>query len=445
MNNVILEKFRIILKRTKISKMSYRLIYPGSTTILLLLLLTFTFPCEQMVAQTKKEWTIVIDPGHGGNDPGAIGGEIKEKDITLAIALKLNRKLSNLENTKVILTRHTDEAVELHKRAKKANENKADLFISIHCNSVESVKPYGAETWLMGLHKSKANLEVARAENAVILLEDDYKQKYDGFDPNSPEAEIIFSLYQNTYLDQSVELASLVQKELRANAQRFDRGVKQAGFLVLYKINMPGILVETGFLSNENERKYLASDAGQITIASSIYNAIINYREKVEGKKPGEKPVSDIKSRQTVVSSPSEKPKPETSTDKIAVPDTTNQRTNNIAEQHIKVNGNETPVPEENNKKNKKDSVPELYFAVQLFTASKPKEPSDPVFKDFKDVHYYFMDGSYRYVAGYFKTQQEANDYKTDLQKTSFQDAFVVAFYKGNRISLTEAGNLMKK
>jgi N-acetylmuramoyl-L-alanine amidase len=252
----------------------------------------------------KKTWVIVIDPGHGGNDPGAVYGNVKEKDITLAIALKLGKQLSALENTKVYYTRDKDETLELYKRPQKANELKADLFISIHCNAVESPKPYGAETWVMGLHRSKANLEVARAENAVILLEEDYKTKYDGFDPNSPEADIIFSLYQNAHLDQSVEVASLVQKELKTNAQRFDRGIKQAGFLVLWKINMPGILVEAGFISNENERKYLASDAGKNAVATSVYNAIVAYREKIDGTKVVIRSATETKSDTSKTNTP---------------------------------------------------------------------------------------------------------------------------------------------
>lgn len=401
-----------------------------SVAILAAVCLPFGMPAH---AQAKKEWVIVIDPGHGGRDPGAIGGNIKEKDITLAMALKLGKQLSALENTKVIYTRDTDETVDLYKRPKKANESKADLFISIHCNSVESAKPYGAETWVMGLHRSKANLEVAKAENSVILLEDDYQTKYDGFDPTSPEAEIIFSLYQNTYLDQSVDFASLVQMELRTNAQRFDRGVKQAGFLVLYKINMPGILVEAGFLSNENERKFLSSDAGQNAIATSVFNAVINYREKMEGAKPRViTPEPDI----AAANNPKNTDNPQSVT-KINDPV-------NIKKTDPQANVKSTPEPKPESIIPAESKTPELYYSVQLLTSSRKRELSDTLFNGIKDLHIYSSDGAFRYVAGYFITQELANAYKNELTNTPFHDAFVVAFYKGKRISVSEAKQLNK-
>lgn len=409
--------------------------------LFLLAVLTF-IAMQPSVGQSsqpaKKDWVIVIDAGHGGNDPGAVSGTVKEKDITLALALKLGKQLAALENTKVIYTRETDVAVELHNRPKKANTCKADLFISIHCNASESSKPYGSETFVMGLHRSKANLEVAKTENSVILLEENYNQKYDGFDPNSPESDIIFSLYQNAYLDQSVELASLVQKEFRINAQRFDRGVKQAGFLVLYKTTMPGILVETGFLSNENERKYLVSDAGQKTIAASLYSAVLNYREKVDGVKPKLKNPEALQKKE-------DEPK------KTEQPDSlTRTQPPKEANQDPKINEpsaqKQEPSPKGNvTQKTSGTNAPELYFSVQFLVSAKPKEPADPAFEGLKDVHMYLMDGSYRYVAGYFKNPDDANAYKLTLQKGIYKDAFLVAFHKGIRIPVTEATQLMKK
>ncbi len=225
--------------------------------------------------------TVVIDPGHGGRDPGAVGRNVKEKDLTLAIALQLGQYIKeSMPDVKVIYTREKDEFVELFRRAQIANENNADLFISIHCNSSRSTSAYGTETFVMGLHRSQANLEVARKENASILYEEDYMDTYDGFDPHSPEANIIFSLYQNAYLDQSLSVASLIQDQFRERAQRVDRGVKQAGFLVLYQITMPGILVEAGFLSNPREEQYLMSETGQAHIASAIFRAFRDYKEQ---------------------------------------------------------------------------------------------------------------------------------------------------------------------
>ncbi|MCF8388407.1 MAG: N-acetylmuramoyl-L-alanine amidase, partial [Bacteroidales bacterium] len=184
---------------------------------------------------------VVIDAGHGGRDPGALGKNSREKDIALSIALKTGGYIEKyLPDVEVIYTRKSDRFVELHKRAQIANEAQADLFISIHCNANNSSQPYGTETYVMGLHKSQANLEVAQKENAAILKEEDYQAEYEGFDPESPEAYIIFSLFQNAFLDQSLEFASLVQNQFKERVGLRDRGVMQAGFLVLYRITMPG-------------------------------------------------------------------------------------------------------------------------------------------------------------------------------------------------------------
>ncbi|MDY0286672.1 MAG: N-acetylmuramoyl-L-alanine amidase, partial [Bacteroidales bacterium] len=227
--------------------------------------------------------TVVIDAGHGGKDPGAVSGNIREKDIALRIALKTGAYIEKyLPDVKVCYTRTDDRFVELHKRAKIANEAQADLFISIHCNANKSSKPFGTETYVMGLHKSQANLEVAKKENAAILLEEDYESEYEGYDPNLPENTIIFSLFQNAFLNQSLTMASLVEDQFRERVHRHDRGVKQAGFLVLYRTTMPGILVETGFLTNPSERAFLAGEEGQTFIASAIYRAFKNYKEVQE-------------------------------------------------------------------------------------------------------------------------------------------------------------------
>ncbi len=404
--------------------------YPAA--ILLLICLLMPGQAAILHGQFKKEWVIVIDPGHGGRDPGAVGGDVKEKDITLAIALILGKQLAAMENTRVVYTRTKDETVDLYKRPQIAMENKADLFISIHCNSVTSSKPYGAETWVMGLHRSRANLEVARKENAVILLEEDYKTRYDGFDPNSPEAEIIFSLYQNAYLDQSVEIASLVQQELRNTAQRFDRGVKQAGFLVLWRLNMPAILIEAGFLSNENERAYLNSKAGQTTIATSIFNAVVAYRTKIDGVKPkitGQTQAPQIP--QTAAETPIPTPVKPPESSKNPEPKPTVTQTLPV-EKPIQQNATETKIQ------------PELYYAVQFLSTSSRRNLNDPIFQNLPDVHEYSTDGVFRYVSGYFLSLEQAVQHKNSFSGGQFQDAFVVAFHKGKRIPLSEAGNIRK-
>ncbi len=229
--------------------------------------------------------TIVIDPGHGGKDPGAIGKKSKEKDITLAIALKTGNYIKkNIKGVKVIYTRTKDEFVPLYKRAEIANKNNADLFISIHVNSAPNKKAYGTETYIMGLHKSEDNLQVAIKENSAALLEDNYKQNYEGIDPKSPETYIIMTLYQNAYRDYSLKFARFVQDQFRLRAKRRDLGVKQAGFLVLWKTTMPAVLIEVGFISNPKEELYLNTDYGQSIIASAIYRAVKDYIKFVENQ-----------------------------------------------------------------------------------------------------------------------------------------------------------------
>ena len=226
---------------------------------------------------------MVIDPGHGGKDPGALGKHVKEKDVVLAVGLKLGKYIEeNFKDVQVIYTRKTDVFIPLHERADIANKNKADLFISIHANSLPGSSATGTETFVMGEYKNSSNLEVAKKENAVITLEDDYSTRYEGFDPNSNDSYIIFSLLQKTYLYQSLEFAGFVQDQFRERVQRIDRGVKMAGFIVLWKTTMPSVLVETGFLTSSKEESFLGSDQGQDYIASAIFRAFKAYKQKIE-------------------------------------------------------------------------------------------------------------------------------------------------------------------
>lgn len=230
--------------------------------------------------------TVVIDAGHGGHDVGCLGSHSKEKDVTLSLALKLGKQLEeNYPDIKVIYTRKTDVFIGLIERAEIANKAKADLFISLHCNANANKAAYGSETFAMGLHVSEANLNVAKRENSVILLEDDYQKNYDGFDPKSTEAYIIFSLYQNVNIDKSLYLAAKVQDQFTNKLKRYNRGVKQAGFIVLYKTNMPSILIESGFLTNKDDEAFLTSEDGQNNIAKSIYLAFKSYKDELEKEK----------------------------------------------------------------------------------------------------------------------------------------------------------------
>ena len=226
---------------------------------------------------------MVIDAGHGGKDPGTHGAVANEKDIVLAIALKVGALIEeNIEDVEVIYTRDDDTFVELDERANIANKNGADLFVSIHANYVANPNPKGTMTFVMGLHKDEANLEATMRENSVILLEDDYEEDYQGFDPKSPESYILFSLYQNAYLENSLRLANKIEYQMKERVKRRSYGVKQAGFIVLYKSTMPSVLVETGFLSNQEEERYLNDQLGQTYIASGIYRAIRDYKVEVE-------------------------------------------------------------------------------------------------------------------------------------------------------------------
>ncbi len=227
----------------------------------------------------QKKYTVVLDAGHGGKDRGASRGEYVEKEIVLNLVQKTGRILEKDKNITVIYTRKKDEFIELHKRAAIANENEADLFVSLHCNANNSAKPFGAETYVLGLSGNDENLEIVKKENAVILLEKDYKKNYD-YDPNSPESVIGLSMMQEENLDASLSFAGLVQENFRA-LKRYDRSVKQANFLVLRETAMPSVLIELGFLSNESEGKFLSGKSGQSMMAGAVAKAIKKYLDVI--------------------------------------------------------------------------------------------------------------------------------------------------------------------
>ncbi len=333
--------------------------------------------------------TVVIDPGHGGKDPGNLGtGKFKtyEKDVVLAISLKLGNYISeNFDDVKVIYTREKDEFIGLKERADIANRNKADIFICIHANSNKSSAAYGTNTFVMGLNKTKDNLELAKRENASILMEDDYMTKYEGYDPNSPEADIIFSLYQNAYLDQSLELAAMVQKQFKSRAKRKDRGVKQAGFLVLYQTMMPSILVETGFLTNREEEKFLNSEKGQDYLASAIYRAFKDYKTVMEGTLPA----------------------------------------NFSPNEAMKI-------------------IDGIIFRVQIVTSSNAIPLDSPKFDGITNVQEYVSGGWFKYTSGEKKDLASAYRLQVEVREKGFSSAFVVAFHNGERINLQDAIKMVK-
>lgn len=354
--------------------------------------------------------TIVIDPGHGGHDSGCHGSGSYEKNVALAVSLKLGKLIeANFPNVKVIYTRKTDVFVELYRRAQIANENKADLFICIHCNSGPKAA-YGAETFVMGLHKTDDNLNVAKRENAVILQEDNYQRKYDGFDPNSAEANIIFSLYQNAFLDQSVYFADRLQHEFKHYASRHNRGVKQAGFLVLFRTTMPSVLIETGFLTNGEEEKYLKSNSGQQKIANSILRALNTYKSWIDGDTEH----IDLKL-------PEDEEQVNQKDEKQAEPSSVNQNEN--------LNSNKVENDSDNSK---------IIFRIQVFTSPERISLKSSRFKGRSDVWEYKFNKSWKYTIGRCDNQEDALKLLTELKKAGFDDAFVVAFKNNKRISLQE-------
>lgn len=363
---------------------------------------------------------VVIDAGHGGRDPGAIGKYSKEKDIALSIALKTGHYIEKyLPDVEVIYTRKTDKFIELYKRTEIANKNNADLFISIHCNAIGSSKIYGAETYVMGLHKSKENLEVAKLENASILKEENYIDQYEGFNPNSPEAYIIFNLYQDAFLDQSLNFASMVQDQFRERVGLKDRSVMQAGFLVLYKTTMPAVLIETGYLTNKQDEKFLTSEKGQVYIASAIYRAFKEYKKKIEKNYSPEKLIAEnqpLKENNKTGGDP---------TDKVP---------------------QKTPI-EEDNKNNKEEPAPvkdELIFRVQFATSKTDKSLYSSDFNGLTNIWKYHHNGLYKYTTGSLSSFNAANKLKNQVRNKGYKDAFVVAFLNNQRINISKAKKLSK-
>jgi N-acetylmuramoyl-L-alanine amidase len=343
--------------------------------------------------------TVVIDPGHGGKDGGAPGKYSKEKDIVLAIGLKLGKYVEeNLPEIKVVFTRKSDEFIPLYRRAEIANEAKADLFISIHANSNPRPDPSGTYTLVLGLHRADENFEVAKRENSVILLEDDYSSRYENFDPNSPESYIIFSLLQNVYFDQSINFAGMVEDQFRERAKRNDRGVKQQGLLVLAQTSMPGVLIESGFISNPDEEKYLNSEEGQDYLASAIFRAFRDYKNEIELK-----------------------------TDTVIATAENKEQKKNIPSRTI--------IP-----KNDSSSIllNSIYFKVQITSASNSIPLDSDVFKEFNDMEEFRINDIYKYAAGTKSTYNDIVEYSKWV-KNKCPDAFIIAVKNGQIISIQEA------
>jgi N-acetylmuramoyl-L-alanine amidase len=349
--------------------------------------------CNMANAVWGKNFVLVIDPGHGGRDPGAIGKISKEKNINLIVALKLGNLIKkNCKDVRVVYTRSTDVFIPLDRRAEIANNEKADLFISIHTNALSGRKPIqGASTWTLGLARSEENLAVAKRENAVMLYEDDYKVRYAGFDPNSPESDIIFDFMQDKYMMQSVHFASLIQQQFGENCNRKNLGVRQAGFWVLRATAMPSALVELGFISTQEEERFLNTEAGTSSMAKGIYNAFLIYKKENEVKLPSS-------SDENLQTRPTANLKP--------------------------VKTDTFPVQE-------KQAAPaptgEIIFKVQFLTSNRLLPHNHPSMKGLKGVEHYVENGIYKYTCSASPDYNKVLKTKKEVA-TRFKDAFVVAF-----------------
>lgn len=369
--------------------------------LFLALIICSVFP---LMAQNRdKTFKIVLDAGHGGRDPGCIGANgVKEKDVNLSVALKLGQLIeANHKDVKVIYTRKNDTFIPLIQRTEIANKNKADLFISIHADAVpkkNAASAYGTGTFTLGTAKTDENLEVAKRENAVILLEDDYQTRYQGFDPNSTESYIMFELLQGTHQSQSIQLASLIQTEFRTRAKRHDRQVRQAPYLVLKTAGMPAVLVETGFLSNRNEEKFLASAEGKNRIANAIYHGFRNYKEAYD--------------RHNGVTAVTQKAEP--------AKESANQK---APERKI------TETPKQSN-----NSTAEIVYKVQFLSYHKKLNKGAAQLKGLWPVDHYVEKGTYRYTFGSSTDFSEISKIQRQV-RSKFKDAFVVRFKNGERIT----------
>lgn len=387
----------------------------------------------------------MIDAGHGGHDSGCLGASAKEKHVALDIALRLGKMIeSNYPDIKVIYTRKTDVFIPLHERANIANRAHADLFICIHLNS-GGKGAYGSETYVMGNHKTEDNLNVAKRENAAILLEDDYQKKYDGFDPNSPEANIIFSLYQSQFMNQSLMLASNIQEEFSDYAGRYNRGVKQAGFLVLYKTAMPAVLIECGFLTHEPEEKFLNNEKGQGTMATAIFRAFKEYKIDMEagGESSSPEPVGQ-EPRPDPRPDPVPPPVSKDTVIKTPVAETAPVKTNPAPDK--------TPTPPAPTPKPviKEPVVSEVanaavYITIQI-GASKNPQVDNAKYNKMDGVRpVACSDGFTRYFIGSFQTVEAARKKLAQVKASGKSDAFLTAMNGNQRITIPEAEQLLKR
>lgn len=415
-----------------------------------------------------KEYTIVIDPGHGGKDIGAPGQQVNEKDINLGVARKLRDLIrENMPDAKVLMTRGSDFFVTLQGRSEFANRNQADIFISIHANSVDRKSPNantvnGAAVYTLGLDRSDTNLNVAMRENAVMKLEPDYSTTYQGFDPSSAESYIAFEMMQHSNLDQSIALAEAVQKQLVSTAGRKDNGVRQAPFWVLVRTGMPAILVELDFICNPSMEKYMASESGQNQLAQAIFNGVAQFRKRepintsattkkqtTSTAKSETKPASpkaDKSSEKSVTTNQTSTTDSNTKTTKDSAAKTTVTKKQETTDKTSETKKQETKPAETpkqtsttqepaqtKNQEVKNPAAGEIVYKIQIIAASKPLPENDSRFKGLSPVDSYTADGLTKYTYGNYSTREEATKALPSV-KAKFHDAFIIQMRDGVRI-----------
>ena len=410
--------------------------------------------------------TIVIDAGHGGRDPGCHGGHRHEKHIALNLALLLGQHIQrHYPNLRVLYTRKTDVFIPLNDRAELANRNKADLFISIHCNSIENAAHVkGSETYVLGLHRAADNLKVAKRENSSILYESDYQERYEGYDPESPEAHIMLSVFQNAYLDQSILFAELVEEHMVKLAHGKSRGVKQAGFLVLRKTAMPSVLIEAGYLSNAQDDAYLATKAGQEATANAIFQAFIQYKTMMDGLTNTADAPALPAPRYTTTDAFAQAATPQPKTQKLATERRIYPTPAPGKAEEFQAKGSSTKTIAPTSTPRDPDNTPARSRPVLLQPkkAPSPVRPNDIQFKIQLAVSAKLLNtkggkwdqlrysvevreeqGVYKYLAIGFPNYQAAVNAKSLLRQQGFTEAFVVAYQKGDRLQVTKARKIL--
>lgn len=384
------------------SKTSPRLVM---TIAVVVLTLSLGFPFSVTAQKTYKVSKVVLDAGHGGKDPGCHGHHSHEKEIALAITLDLGKKIeAAYPDVDVIYTRETDKFIALNERAAIANRNKADLFISIHCNYISGRnKATGTETFVLGLHRAEDNLDVAKRENASILLEDNFEKTYEGFDPHSPEGHIILSMFQNAHLEQSITLANSVESAFKKMKHLPSRGVKQAGFLVLRETTMPSVLIETGFLSTDADENFLMKKENQAKVADAILSAFGNYKKELEDQqKEIAEALKEVERTQ------------EPSTGTIVKENTAQSNSSAIK------TGTPTNDPSQ------------IVYRIQIAASSKPTV--DARYNSLEDLEVIKEDALFKFIVGNFSNREAAMGRLSTLKASGFDGAFIITYKGGQRV-----------